>query len=120
MTNQEVYTKVRTHLLKQGRKSLGVFGGCTYRGNGGCKCAIGCLIPDTNYKYDLEGNGVTRENVAKAANLEYTTFDHGWARGPQIDLADALQRCHDSYPVEDWEAKLDRIANDHDLEVETA
>lgn len=123
MTNQEVYTKVRNHLLKQGRKSIGLFGGCVYRGDGGCKCAIGCLIPDTNYNHALEGNGVTRENVAKAAGLEYSNnppFDSGWARGPQIDLASQLQRCHDSYPVEEWEDRLNRIARDNKLEIETS
>lgn len=50
MNHQEVFTKVATHLLKQGRRALFAekngFRSCAYRGDNGTKCAVGCLIKD--------------------------------------------------------------------------
>lgn len=57
MTNQEIFDKVATHLLSQGKRSALGGVGCAYRGDGGLQCAIGCLIPDELYRYELEGWG---------------------------------------------------------------
>ena len=45
MTEQEAFTKVRDHLLRQKEKCI-VNGLCAYRGENGLKCAIGALISD--------------------------------------------------------------------------
>jgi len=41
---------------------------CAYRGDNGCKCAVGHLIPDSIYKSDMEGHGVT--NIVLHKGLE--------------------------------------------------
>lgn len=45
---QEAFDKSVRGILAQGRKSYET-GGCAYRGEDGCKCAIGQLIPDEEY-----------------------------------------------------------------------
>lgn len=115
MTNQEIYTKVRRHLLKQNAKAMNTGKDkapvCVYLADDGKKCAVGCLIPDTNYDANLESKGVTNPSVARAAGLEFTSaIFWGWASGPQIDLARRLQRVHDLCPVESWRRELDNIA----------
>lgn len=45
MTGQQIFDRVATHLIRQGRRSL-VAGICVYRGADGTRCAIGALIDD--------------------------------------------------------------------------
>lgn len=54
---QEIFNKVATHLLTQGKRSVASDGSCMYRGPEGTKCAIGCLIEDDEYHPLLEGKG---------------------------------------------------------------
>ena len=54
MTEQEVFDTVAKHLLAQGARSKSG-GECAYRGDGGLKCAVGCLIADSDYVKDMEG-----------------------------------------------------------------
>ena len=66
-TIQEVFDHVAAHLIKQGKQSLtdkkegysysGIYG-CAYRGVNGTSCAVGCLIPDDEYKVVIEGVSV--------------------------------------------------------------
>ena len=61
-TIQEVFDHVAGHLIKQGRQSkIGSYeyDGCSYRGIGGTSCAVGCLIPDNEYKFEFEGMSFT-------------------------------------------------------------
>ena len=106
MTNQELYTKVRNHLLKQNAKAM--LDGCAYRGEGGFKCAIGCLIPDSLYKESFEDNNVTHPSVVLAAGLY----------PENLDLARDLQFVHDLYPPIEWQLKLDGVADQYKLKVE--
>ena len=53
-TLQTVFNIVSTHLLTQGMKSRNAFGTCAYRGENGMKCAAGALIPDDQYKPEIE------------------------------------------------------------------
>ncbi len=46
MDRQAVATKVYQFLLKQGKPAIGADGGCLYQAPDGCRCAIGCLLPD--------------------------------------------------------------------------
>jgi hypothetical protein len=74
LTNQEIFEKAITALLEQGRPSISQVdtGGeyqatiCAYRGQDGCKCAIGHLIADEVYSDYLEGKGVDHSDVVKA------------------------------------------------------
>ena len=54
MNQQEIFDKVATHLIAQGKRSIGFGGACAYRGDNGSMCAAGCLIPDDEYKPEFE------------------------------------------------------------------
>lgn len=112
MTNQELYTKVRKHLLTQMERShifMTVKGEtCLYRGPRGLKCAIGCLIPDTNYTPALESRLAGDTKIIEAAGLNPNN----------VQLAVCLQRVHDSLHVSRWEKRLNEIAKEFQLVVE--
>ena len=62
MTPQEIFDTVARHLFTQGTRAYDeIIDQCQYRGPGGTKCAVGCLIPDEAYSRDMEGWPV--ENV---------------------------------------------------------
>lgn len=54
MTNQEAFTKIVTHLREQGKPCMDDTNKCLYHGPEGMKCAIGALIPDSEYKPEFE------------------------------------------------------------------
>lgn len=54
MTAQEVFDKVVNHLYTQGRPAKEDGKSCRYRGPNGTKCAVGCLIPDDEYRPIME------------------------------------------------------------------
>jgi hypothetical protein len=114
MTNQELFTTVRRHLLKQNAKSIqkqSMLTGdtiCLYRHPSGLRCAIGCLIPDDKYKLTMESIGVSNEDVRLAAGI----------RDEQVNLARELQNLHDNRAVEDWPLLLDSMARDYSLVIE--
>jgi hypothetical protein len=58
MNQQEIFNKVARHLARQGRKATDKNGECSYRGKGGLKCAVGCLIRDSEYRSNMEGESV--------------------------------------------------------------
>lgn len=112
MTDQELYTKVRTHLLTQMKKSEMVHpelgNQCKYRTPDGLKCAIGCLIPDEKYHRALEGLAVGDLGVQVAADLQPI----------QRDLSQHLQMIHDVYRPAEWREELDKIALQYRFTVE--
>ncbi|OZI20087.1 hypothetical protein CAL26_21265 [Bordetella genomosp. 9] len=58
MTAQQVFDRVAVHLLKQGKPATLGAGTCVYRGPGGTACAVGVLIPESEYADCLEGGAV--------------------------------------------------------------
>lgn len=109
LTLQEIYDKVRAHLLTQNAKSIGP-GGCRYYGPNGLKCAVGCLVPPDKYSEGIEDQSVfdirdhLQDDIPKEdLNLDYMLQD--------------LQSCHDNhYPVL-WPSVLDEIAHKYGLHV---
>lgn len=104
MTEQDIFDKVTEHLLTQNqRASNGVL--CQYRTENGLKCAVGCLIPDEQYSYELEYRPI-------------------WFLGDKIspifhkyhDLLTLLQQIHDRINVEGWKNALKSLANERQLE----
>lgn len=66
LTPQEAFDTVARHLFAQGRLALRDFGGeegCVYRGDDGCKCAVGILIPDELYDPKMEGHSAASDSV---------------------------------------------------------
>lgn len=106
LNNQTAFDKVVRHLLKQGKRSeSSEAGGCAYRGEMGLACAVGCLIPDDEYRPSLEGESV--ENIQKKIP--------SIALLSQMLLMD-LQHTHDSHDPADWRTALIADAEMHGLQ----
>jgi len=95
LTKQEMFDKVAVHLLTQGKRSTQGTS-CAYRGDGGLKCAIGCLIPDERYSRDLEGEAASTWPVREAAGFDISLSE----------FATALQQMHDDCAPDEWLGQL--------------
>ncbi len=118
MNRQETYNRVKSHLLTQNRRSMGEEG-CAYRGDRGTTCAIGCLIPDTAYSPEFEGDSISFILHKPARHpLTDTLVDVLGVTEWQSDCAflSRLQKVHDNEAVADWKNALERLAYEWDLE----
>ena len=109
-TRQDLFNTAYAGLKAQGfKQSLGSRGHCQYRGEDGCKCAVGHLIPDERYNPSFEGNGVTYTPISSAAGVEEV--------GGILFLRE-MQVAHDhgELPLV-MEAKLRALAEKHGLTV---
>lgn len=119
ITNQEVFDAVVQHLAAQNAKSLGKFDPtdedavCFYRGDGGKMCAIGALIPDSQYTANVEGY--------KASGV-IAQFEKASAKNHSLGLLggilDDLQDCHDDVSIERWPETLMSIGLSQKLNVD--
>lgn len=105
--NQAAFDKVVRHLLKQGEKStilIDRIPTCAYRGPSGRMCAVGCLIPDSEYSPDLENEVASdvRHRVPSLALLD-------------VDLLCDLQFVHDHRLPGAWPEELRGVADKHGL-----
>lgn len=120
MTLQEIFNRVKAHLLTQNAKARipdggWGYGACRYRGTNGLKCAIGCLIPDEAYTADLEGSVLFRvlstiPGIPTSAGRNDPTYVRY-----EILLAE-LQSIHDRYQPPEWAEQLERLGKRHNLE----
>lgn len=99
MELREIYEIVRAHLLKQMERAIDG-GVCAYRGDRGLKCAIGCLIPDTVYTSEMEGD--IEEMLLHWPNHPF--------EDDQIPFLEELQAIHDRVEPMHWRYKLDELA----------
>lgn len=102
-TEQEVFDQVAEHLLKQNAQSRQATG-CAYRGNGGLKCAAGCLIADDEYSEEFE-------------NLRWAKLIRNNPNFPKRHggLIQELQVVHDHYPPDCWPSHLQELAREYGL-----
>lgn len=104
MNKREVFDKVKTHLLSQMLRSVDTAGRmCAYRGAGGLKCAVGCLIPDDLYTPKIEGGGPF------SPKLDLILDKLGLGDVEMKSFLSELQRIHDNFAAEDWAACLDEL-----------
>lgn len=108
ITNQDAYNIVAKHLLTQLAQSIYPSGNCVYRGKGGKKCAIGCLIPDELYDVSIEGSTVDREKVQDI--MDQIIVD------PDFMLLTDLQYIHDQVPVSEWKERLSKTAAEYGID----
>ena len=101
-TAQEVFDQVSAHLLKQKEKSL-EDGKCRYKGPRNLLCAAGCLISDSEYRREMEGQSWS------------DLISDGWVPDTHESLIWKLQTIHDSYDVDNWEKKLKETADHYNL-----
>lgn len=108
MTDQELYNKVKAHLLAQRTKAM--YGNmCRYRTPDGLKCAIGCLIPDDKYNPSFEGRGIADRGDGQESSV-FPIADAAGIVPSQFPLAGDLQWIHDHIDPVYWEEKLVRVA----------
>ena len=104
-TEQEVFDTISAHLLRQRVKSmLHPNETCAYRSLKGLSCAVGCLIPQKDYKPEYERSGW----LQLLAQYEYLPRRHS-------DFLSALQRIHDAYRPQIWSSKLRFFAKENQL-----
>lgn len=115
MTKQEIFNKVYTHLMAQGRRAMQVspYGVeyCMYRAPDGGKCAIGCLIPDEMYSERMENrpvSGMLTDFKDVGALLD---------RENNRAFLSRLQRVHDEHQPDEWKGALYTLAGQYGLEV---
>lgn len=122
LTKQEIYDKVKAHLLAQGGPAMND-GTCVYRSPDGKKCAVGCLITDEAYTPEIE-------NVAVATIMEKAGLIRGALRQSGIEptpsmlnflaqlqnVHDDVTRIHDGNWAEYVNEQMGRVAYDHGLE----
>lgn len=114
MTKQEIFSKVKKHLLAQGKKSLtGTV--CGYRGEDNTQCAIGCLIPDNEYDVEMEGNSA-RRLLLRYEKLEKLILPSDLNKEDGRIFLTQLQEIHDSYCISTWKHALKCFANEKKLE----
>lgn len=88
MTEQEALAKVWQWFVVDGNpRSVDASGTCMYRGENGCKCAVGVLIPNNQYSDEYEGNPPA---------LLVEEFGVPALRGLSSDFLRALQCAHDN------------------------
>ncbi len=62
---QEIFTFVLESLRAQGKQAIDNHGHCRLRGEGGTKCAVGFLIPDSEYSPDFDTSDFLQTEKAK-------------------------------------------------------
>ena len=115
MNMLEVFNKVEAHLLAQGvrsiRKSL-IQDMCAYRGAGGLRCAVGCLIKDGFYSRSLEGIAmwVDEKEEDRQMLLEEALIKSGIDLKPATTyMLSDLQYLHDRKKPKDWKQELQKL-----------
>lgn len=119
MTKQEVFDRVKAHLLTQNRRStihsaaFSSYEKCAYRGTDGLKCAVGCLIEDEFYTPDMESLGVSTGKIKHAvmASLKLTSDEYYQL----VTILEDLQEVHDRDVPNNWKDALVNVANLHRL-----
>lgn len=137
MNPQEIYNKIKQHLLSQNERSITIvpsihddegYDVCAYRSDdGNLKCAVGALITDDAYSKELEDKSWYNPVVAKAlvesgVKVEaYSRSSNGsfidWVNADPIrKLLDTAQHIHDAEEVELWQGYLESLATELGLE----
>lgn len=114
MELQEIYDKVKAHLLTQMRKARlnDEDLTCAYRSENGDTCAVGCLIPDDVYYPELEGASVAARSPKILDALEKSV---GELSVDKFSLLVQLQNVHDGANVGYWKERLEGIALNYGL-----
>jgi hypothetical protein len=124
---QELFDQCVTHLLTQNEQGTDDNDNCVYRGQGGKKCAIGGILPDSLYEPCFENHQASlvlirikhpRANVPTRESC----LTNGWllpiTKTKFLKLADELQIMHDEVYVEDWYNSLLNIGKEFNLRLD--
>lgn len=75
LNRQDILEATVMGIVTQGGPSLDDGGNPAYRGNDGCRCALGFLIDDANYDPSLEGFNLDSYSVSGALAKSLPEFD---------------------------------------------
>lgn len=106
-SDQETVNKVGEHLALQNAKSVDLKGTSMLRNPDGLKCAIGCLIPDSMYKPELENQNIY-EYDHRGAKVLSKLGSLMQSMGYDPELLQALQKIHDDL-YEGWRLHFSRL-----------
>ena len=132
MNLQEIYNKIKQHLLSQNERSIASVPSihddeehdiCAYRSDdGNLKCAVGVLISDESYHTNLEDKSFYTPLVASAlakSGIDTGAYVHGvselsfddWINeSPDRALLNGAQAIHDTVEVDGWQDAMERLA----------
>ena len=108
-TEQELFNRVKTHLLNQGERAesdvqnAGIYE-CVYHSSSGLKCAIGCLITDEVYHPAMEFVDISDEPVY--SGLVDSGIDMS---GKTVTILRKLQHVHDCADPSEWSEAIDEV-----------
>lgn len=96
LSSEEIFHRVAIHLFSQGEPARakdregGTSNVCLYRGPNNTRCAVGFLIPDSAYKEEMEGHGLSAllNNYGESLPASFWTYK---------ELLSSLQTIHDGY-----------------------
>lgn len=95
ISNQDLFNRVAEHLIYQGVPAISSEGLCAYRGANSTRCAVGCLISNSEYGPDIEGSTVcgagghrVRSAVERSLDVLLSSYN--------IELLADLQVTHDA------------------------
>lgn len=115
-TLQQVFDKVADHLLTQNRKSKDISHTastlCRYYGPNDTRCAIGCLIPKSVYREEME-EGYTASELISEFDGVRGLFGSDVLN--KVFVLNALQAVHDDGCVEMWPRALYGVAENYEL-----
>jgi hypothetical protein len=140
MTKQELFDIVTKHLLTQMRKSKAMIksqafsddercfihgpfvNACAYRGEHSCKCAIGVVITDEDYRFDFEGVNIlslivehSEGNPSLQALKPFAVVEEGPFNLFRRSFITKLQLVHDAFEPGEWFLELQSMAKDEGL-----
>lgn len=118
MQLQEIFNKVKEHLLKQKTRSCIPWShglNCAYKSRDGLQCAIGVLITPESYAlYPLEHKSLLNSAVKRALALSGIEVERPEVMQLLVDLAIV----HDNRQPEHWEFELEKVRLKHNLSEE--
>lgn len=105
MHEQETFDAMVWHLRRQNQKSMDQYGQCRYRGPSGLMCAVGFLIPDSDYCGKMEHKSA----LAWPVNDTLRQYRHN------LDLCRRMQLIHDKIDLSEWERGFKDVAQEFNL-----
>lgn len=105
MHEQETFDAMVWHLRRQGTRCVNSMGDPVYRNTTGKMCAVGFLIPDSDYYKRMEGNSTIGDFVRDVL-LKY---------GHNPKLCAQMQDIHDEADVKQWEREFRSVAKEFNL-----
>ena len=115
LSAKEIYERVSAHLLIQRAVPEDENGSCRLRGGDGRKCAIGSLIRDDLYCFDIEGVGIAYYRHARDGALLRALHASGVDVRDQhiVELLTELEELHDNVHVDEWPHLLVALGHRH-------